>query len=93
MVRHPVVAFTVIAYGISWICWLPLLADKPIILAMANPEPEILPELARSVRPDAIVATGRASLPDSDHAETVKLLTLAEQLEAAGHLELRDSLA
>jgi membrane protease YdiL (CAAX protease family) len=28
MVRHPVVAFTVIAYAISWICWLPLLADR-----------------------------------------------------------------
>jgi len=26
--RHPVVAFTVIAYAISWVCWLPLLADR-----------------------------------------------------------------
>ena len=40
-----------------------------------------------------VVATGRASLTGSDHAETAKMLTLAEQLEAAGHLELRDSLA
>lgn len=28
LVRHPVVAFTAIAYAISWICWLPLLADR-----------------------------------------------------------------
>lgn len=40
-----------------------------------------------------IVATGRATLAGTDHAGTVKMLTLAEQLEAAGHLELRDSLA
>ncbi|AUW60597.1 NADP-dependent malic enzyme (plasmid) [Sphingobium sp. SCG-1] len=44
--------------------WLPLLADKPLILAMANPEPEILPGLARAARPDAIVATGRADYPN-----------------------------
>jgi malate dehydrogenase (oxaloacetate-decarboxylating)(NADP+) len=44
--------------------WLPLLADKPIILAMANPEPEILPELVKAARPDAIVATGRADYPN-----------------------------
>ena len=36
---------------------------------------------------------GAPSLAGSDHAETVRMLTLAEQLEAAGHLELRDSLS
>ncbi|MBP6119963.1 MAG: NADP-dependent malic enzyme, partial [Giesbergeria sp.] len=35
------------------------MADKPIILALANPEPEIRPELAKAVRPDCIIATGR----------------------------------
>jgi hypothetical protein len=40
-----------------------------------------------------VVATGRAALSSTNHAETVKMLTLADQLEAAGHLELRDSLA
>jgi malate dehydrogenase (oxaloacetate-decarboxylating)(NADP+) len=40
--------------------WLPLLADKPLIFALANPEPEILPEVARAARPDAIIATGRS---------------------------------
>lgn len=40
-----------------------------------------------------VVATGRASSAGSSHAETVRMLTLAEQLEAAGHLELRHSLS
>jgi malate dehydrogenase (oxaloacetate-decarboxylating)(NADP+) len=40
------------------------MADKPIILALANPTPEILPELAKAVRPDAIVATGRSDYPN-----------------------------
>jgi malate dehydrogenase (oxaloacetate-decarboxylating)(NADP+) len=44
--------------------WLPLLADKPLILAMANPDPEILPELVAAARPDAIVATGRSDYPN-----------------------------
>ena len=44
--------------------WLKLLADKPLILALANPEPEILPEAVRAVRPDAIVATGRSDYPN-----------------------------
>ncbi|MDX3901530.1 MAG: NADP-dependent malic enzyme [Sphingobium sp.] len=44
--------------------WLPLLADKPLIFALANPEPEILPEVARESRPDAIVATGRSDYPN-----------------------------
>jgi malate dehydrogenase (oxaloacetate-decarboxylating)(NADP+) len=44
--------------------WLHLLAPKPLILALANPEPEILPEAVRQVRPDAIVATGRSDYPN-----------------------------
>jgi len=36
------------------------MADKPLILALANPEPEIRPELAKAVRPDCIIATGRS---------------------------------
>lgn len=40
-----------------------------------------------------VVATGRASTSGSNHADTLKMLTLSEQLEAAGQLELRDSLA
>jgi malate dehydrogenase (oxaloacetate-decarboxylating)(NADP+) len=40
------------------------MADKPIVLALANPEPEIRPELAKSVRPDCIIATGRSDYPN-----------------------------
>ena len=40
------------------------MADKPIILALANPEPEIRPELAKQVRPDCIIATGRSDYPN-----------------------------
>ncbi len=46
--------------------WLPLLADKPLILALANPDPEIDPEIVSADRPDAIIATGR-----SDYANQV----------------------
>ncbi len=44
--------------------WLAMLADKPLILALANPDPEIMPELVRAARPDAIVATGRTDYPN-----------------------------
>jgi malate dehydrogenase (oxaloacetate-decarboxylating)(NADP+) len=40
------------------------MAPKPIILALANPEPEIRPELAKAVRPDCIIATGRSDYPN-----------------------------
>jgi len=41
-----------------------LMADRPLILALANPSPEILPEEALAVRPDAILATGRTDYPN-----------------------------
>jgi malate dehydrogenase (oxaloacetate-decarboxylating)(NADP+) len=44
--------------------WLPKLAPNPLILALANPEPEIMPEEARAARPDAIIATGRSDYPN-----------------------------
>ena len=40
------------------------MADRPIIFAMANPVPEIMPEEAKAVRPDAIIATGRSDYPN-----------------------------
>src|ERR1700729_4367953 len=40
--------------------WLPQMASKPLILALANPDPEIMPEVAKAARPDAIIATGRS---------------------------------
>jgi len=40
------------------------MGPKPIILALANPEPEIRPELAKAIRPDCIIATGRSDYPN-----------------------------
>ncbi len=44
--------------------WLEKLAAKPLILALANPDPEIMPELVSEKRPDAIMATGRTDYPN-----------------------------
>lgn len=44
--------------------WVRDMAPQPIIFAMANPDPEILPEDAKAVRPDAIIATGRSDYPN-----------------------------
>lgn len=40
------------------------MAERPIIMALANPVPEILPEVAREVKPDAIICTGRSDYPN-----------------------------
>jgi malate dehydrogenase (oxaloacetate-decarboxylating)(NADP+) len=40
------------------------MATRPLILALANPEPEIRPEVAKAVRPDAVIATGRSDYPN-----------------------------
>src|SRR6056297_1453387 len=40
------------------------MAKKPIILALANPVPEIMPDVAREARPDALIATGRSDFPN-----------------------------
>ena len=44
--------------------WLPSMADRPLILALANPEPEIMPDVAKAARPDAVIATGRSDFPN-----------------------------
>jgi malate dehydrogenase (oxaloacetate-decarboxylating)(NADP+) len=40
------------------------MADQPLILALANPEPEILPDVAKQARPDVVIATGRSDFPN-----------------------------
>ena len=40
------------------------MAPDPVIFALANPTPEIMPEVARSVRPDALIGTGRSDYPN-----------------------------
>lgn len=44
--------------------WIKGMAENPLIFAMANPDPEIKPEDAMAVRPDAIVGTGRSDYPN-----------------------------
>jgi malate dehydrogenase (oxaloacetate-decarboxylating)(NADP+) len=44
--------------------WVEKMAPKPIIFAMANPVPEIMPDEAKAARPDAIIATGRSDFPN-----------------------------
>jgi malate dehydrogenase (oxaloacetate-decarboxylating)(NADP+) len=43
---------------------LKTMAPRPLVLALANPTPEILPELVKQLRPDAIMATGRSDYPN-----------------------------
>ncbi len=43
---------------------LKTMADRPLIMALANPNPEILPDVARAARPDAMICTGRSDFPN-----------------------------
>ncbi len=52
------------AGGVLKADWLTKMAERPLILALANPSPEVLPEEALAVRPDAILATGRTDYPN-----------------------------
>jgi len=52
------------APGVLTVEMVKTMAAKPIILALANPEPEIRPELAKAARPDCIIATGRSDYPN-----------------------------
>jgi malate dehydrogenase (oxaloacetate-decarboxylating)(NADP+) len=52
------------AAGILQPAMLATMAEQPIVFALANPTPEIMPELAREVRPDVIMATGRSDYPN-----------------------------
>jgi len=70
------------------------MTDKPIIFAMANPDPEITPEDAKTVHPDAIIATGRSDFPNQVNnvlgfpyifrgALDVRATTINEDMKAA----------
>ena len=54
------------------------MADRPIVFAMANPEPEIMPNAAKKARPDAIIATGRSDYPN----QVIAVLGFPTSLEA-----------
>jgi malate dehydrogenase (oxaloacetate-decarboxylating)(NADP+) len=50
--------------GVLTLEMVQMMALRPIIFALANPTPEILPDAARAVSPDAIIATGRSDFPN-----------------------------
>ena len=52
------------AGGVLKPAMLKKMAARPLILALANPEPEIRPELAKQARPDCVIATGRSDYPN-----------------------------
>jgi malate dehydrogenase (oxaloacetate-decarboxylating)(NADP+) len=52
------------AGGVLTVEMVKRMANQPIILAMANPEPEIRPELAKAARPDCLIGTGRSDYPN-----------------------------
>ncbi|MEN8180106.1 MAG: phosphate acyltransferase, partial [Pseudomonadota bacterium] len=52
------------AAGVLKPAWLEKMAARPLIMALANPTPEILPDEARAMRPDAVIATGRSDYPN-----------------------------
>ena len=59
------------------------MAKKPIIFALANPEPEILPDQVRAVRSDAIIATGRSDFPNQVNALDARATQVNEDMKMA----------
>jgi len=77
------------------------MADKPIIFAMANPDPEITPEAVKAARSDAIIATGRADYPNQVNnvlgfpyifrgALDVRASTINDEMKIAAALAIAD---
>ena len=77
------------------------MADRPIIFAMANPDPEILPDQVKAVRSDAIIATGRSDFPNQVNnvlgfpyifrgALDVRATTINEEMKVAAARALAD---
>ncbi|TCD11792.1 NADP-dependent malic enzyme [Oricola cellulosilytica] len=52
------------AAGVLKPAYLTEMAENPLILALANPTPEIMPDFARKARPDAMICTGRSDFPN-----------------------------
>lgn len=77
------------------------MAERPIVFAMANPDPEILPHVAKAVREDVIIATGRSDFPNQVNnvlgfpfifrgALDVRASVINEEMKVAAVLALRD---
>ncbi|WP_040167946.1 malic enzyme-like NAD(P)-binding protein [Microbacterium gorillae] len=77
------------------------MAERPIIFAMANPDPEILPETAHAIRSDLVMATGRSDFPNQVNnvlgfpfifrgALDVRATVINDEMKAAAVYALRD---
>ncbi|NDA34790.1 MAG: NADP-dependent malic enzyme [Betaproteobacteria bacterium] len=77
------------------------MAPHPLVFALANPEPEILPDLAKAARPDAVIATGRTDYPNQVNnvlcfpfifrgALDVGATTITREMEIAAVLAVAD---
>lgn len=77
------------------------MAPRPIVFAMANPDPEILPDLAKATRSDVIIATGRSDYPNQVNnvlgfpfifrgALDVRASAITEEMKVAAVLAIRD---
>ena len=64
VIEHADVFLGLSAGGVLKAEMVKLMAQRPLIFALANPNPEILPEQAKAARPDAIMATGRSDYPN-----------------------------
>jgi malate dehydrogenase (oxaloacetate-decarboxylating)(NADP+) len=64
IVRDADVFLGLSAKGVLTPAMVATMATQPLILAMANPDPEILPEAAKAVRPDVVIGTGRSDYPN-----------------------------
>lgn len=65
------------------------MARAPMILALANPEPEILPPLAKEVRPDAIICTGRSDYPNQSTTSFASRLSSVARWMLAQRLSMK----
>ena len=65
------------------------LATRPLIIALANPEPEIVPDAAKTARPDAIIATGRSDYPNQVNDVPVFPFVFRGALDVAARADQR----
>jgi malate dehydrogenase (oxaloacetate-decarboxylating)(NADP+) len=66
------------------------MAEKPLIMALANPVPEIMPEEAKAARPEAIICTGRSDYPNQVGALDVGAITINEEMKLAAVKAIAD---
>ena len=69
--------------------WLATMAQTPLILALANPEPEIMPDIAKAARPDAIIATGPLGLSEPGEQRPVLPVHLPRRARRRRHDDQR----